>query len=245
MVYNDERLFLQVTQSGVSDGLILLNVNVANIRGESVFGAKASVFMPKTAFVFTGQGSQQVGMGMDLYATSPVVRKIWDEGDQHLSNKFGFSILEIVRKNPTSLTIHFGGKRGVSIRENYMALRCDSPDATFPTGFKSVPLFPDINGRTQSFTFSAPMGLLFATQFTQPALVLMEKALYNEAKSHGVVLNDCYFAGHSLGEYAALSSFAEILSTPDLAEFAFLRGMVMQNAVERDERGIKSQPCWL
>ncbi|KAG9402514.1 3-oxoacyl-[acyl-carrier-protein] synthase [Aphanomyces cochlioides] len=82
------------------------------------------------------------------------------------------------------------------------------------------------------------MGLLFATQFTQPALVLMEKALYNEAKSHGVVPNDCYFAGHSLGEYAALSSFAEILSTPDLAEFAFLRGMVMQNAVERDERGM-------
>ncbi|CAK5113477.1 unnamed protein product, partial [Aphanomyces euteiches] len=240
MVYNDERLFLQVTQSGVSDGLILLNVNVANIRGESVFGAKASVYMPKTAFVFTGQGSQQVGMGMDLYATSPVVRKIWDEGDQHLSNKFGFSILEIVRKNPTSLTIHFGGSLGMAIRENYMALRCQKPDSSSPTGYKTVPLFPEINSMTQSFTFSAPAGLLFATQFAQPALVLMEKALYNEAKSRGVVPNDCYFAGHSLGEYAALSSFAEILSTSNLAEVVFLRGMVMQNAVERDEHGLSS-----
>ncbi|RHZ19227.1 hypothetical protein DYB37_003435 [Aphanomyces astaci] len=238
MVYNGESLYLQVTQSGVSDGLILLNVNVANSRGESVFGAKAKVVMPKTAFVFTGQGSAQVGMGMDLYATSPVVRKIWDDGDRHLLDKFGFSILDIVRQNPLSLTIYFGGKRGIAIREHYMALRCQKPDASAPHGTKTVPLFPEITPTTQSFTFSAPTGLLFATQFSQPALVLMEKALYNEAKSKGVVPSDCYFAGHSLGEYAALSSFAEILATPDLAEVVFLRGMVMQNAVERDATGM-------
>ncbi|ETV97148.1 holo-[acyl-carrier-protein] synthase [Aphanomyces invadans] len=238
MVYNSESLYLQVTQSGVSDGLILLSVNVANSRGESVFGAKAKVVMPKTAFVFTGQGSAQVGMGMDLYASSPVVRKIWDDGDQHLLEKFGFSILDIVRKNPDSLTIYFGGKRGMAIRENYMALRCQKPDAAAPNGTKTVPLFPEITPTTQSFTFSAPTGLLFATQFSQPALVLMEKALFNEAKSRGVVPSDCYFAGHSLGEYAALSSFAEILATPDLAEVVFLRGMVMQNAVERDVNGL-------
>ncbi|KAF0719350.1 hypothetical protein As57867_001093, partial [Aphanomyces stellatus] len=238
MVYNNEQLVMQVTQSGVRDGEILLDVAVANSRGESVFGAKARVVMPKTAFVFTGQGSAQVGMGMDLYATSPVVRKIWDDGDQHLSGKFGFSILEIVRQNPNSLTIHFGGKRGMAIRDNYMALRCQKPDPTSPSGSKTVPLFPEITTNTHSFTFSAPTGLLFATQFSQPALVLMEKALYNEAKANGVVPNDCYFAGHSLGEYAALSSFAEILATPDLAEVVFLRGMVMQNAVERDEHGM-------
>jgi len=51
------------------------------------------------------------------------------------------------------------------------------------------------------------------------------------------VPQDSIFAGHSLGEYAALASYATVLSVPDLVETVFLRGMVMQNAVERDDAG--------
>lgn len=44
-------------------------------------------------------------------------------------------------------------------------------------------------------------------------------------------------SGHSLGEYAALSSVAQVLSVESLVDIVFLRGMTMQNAVERDESG--------
>ncbi len=37
--------------------------------------------MPGFAMIFPGQGSQQVGMGHDLYATSPAARAVFDEAD--------------------------------------------------------------------------------------------------------------------------------------------------------------------
>ncbi|MCB9708115.1 MAG: ACP S-malonyltransferase [Myxococcales bacterium] len=37
--------------------------------------------MPKTAFLFPGQGSQKVGMGRDIYDASPSARAVFDEAD--------------------------------------------------------------------------------------------------------------------------------------------------------------------
>ena len=72
------------------------------------------------------------------------------------------------------------------------------------------------------------------------ALVLQEKAAFEDMKSHGVVSDDAFFAGHSLGEYAAVTSTCDLFSIEALVEIVFLRGMVMQNAVPRDANGRSS-----
>jgi [acyl-carrier-protein] S-malonyltransferase len=50
----------------------------------------------KTSFVFPGQGSQFVGMGRDLYASSPAARAIFDEADKVL----GYSLSKICFEGP-------------------------------------------------------------------------------------------------------------------------------------------------
>jgi malonyl CoA-acyl carrier protein transacylase len=75
-----------------------------------------------------------------------------------------------------------------------MALAVEAPD-----GSGSIRLLPGITEDTPSYTFTHPAGLLFATQFTQPALVLVEKAAFDDLRDSGVVPARVLFAGHSLG----------------------------------------------
>uniref|UniRef100_K3WEQ6 Fatty acid synthase subunit alpha n=1 Tax=Globisporangium ultimum (strain ATCC 200006 / CBS 805.95 / DAOM BR144) TaxID=431595 RepID=K3WEQ6_GLOUD len=232
MVYPGDKLYMQARHIGQNAGKKVLSVEIVNELGERVVSARAEVKQPPMAFVFTGQGSAEVNMGMERYQESPVAREIWNRGDAHLRDTFGFSILEMVRKNPKSITIHFGGKRGKKIRENFMKLTVEDP-----VNGGTAPLLPEITPRTQSFSFSAPEGLLFATQFSQPALVLLEKATFSEIEAAELIPEDALFAGHSLGEYAGLSSFAGALAVEDVAEVVFLRGLIMQKAVKRDESG--------
>jgi malonyl CoA-acyl carrier protein transacylase len=67
---------------------------------------------------------------------------------------------------------------------------------------KTLRLFADIDVRLLKYTSSHPGGLLFATQFAQIALVITEKAAFEDMCVKGLVQKDCAFAGHSLGEYS-------------------------------------------
>jgi len=51
---------------------------------------------PKIAFVFTGQGSQYLGMGHQLYQTQPIFRQILDQCDQILLPHLGKSLIELL-----------------------------------------------------------------------------------------------------------------------------------------------------
>ena len=102
---------------------------------------------------------------------------------------------------------------------------------------RSEKMFKEVDETTTSYTYRSPTGLLSATQFTQPALTLMEKASFEDMRSKGLVQRDSSFAGHSLGEYSALAALADVMPIESLVSVVFYRGLTMQVAVERDEAG--------
>ena len=73
-----------------------------------------------------------------------------------------------------------------------------------------------------------------ATQFAQIALVITEKAAFEDMHMKGFIQKDCAFAGHSLGEYSALALIANVLHISALVDVIFYHGITMQCAVECD-----------
>jgi fatty acid synthase len=74
--------------------------------GELVMAATARLRAPRTAYAFPGQGIQHAGMGMAGYQRSKAARAVWDRADAHTREALGFSILTVVRDNPTVLVAH-------------------------------------------------------------------------------------------------------------------------------------------
>tara|TARA_Y100000591_G_scaffold303315_1_gene299114 strand:- start:55 stop:981 length:927 start_codon:yes stop_codon:yes gene_type:complete len=74
---------------------------------------------------------------------------------------------------------------------------------------------------------------------TQPAIFLISFSIFSVIqKEFNINLNQAkYFAGHSLGEYSALTS-AEYLDFSDTIKLLRIRGDAMQNAVPKGEGGM-------
>ena len=86
-------------------------------------------------------------------------------------------------------------------------------------------------------TYRHPEGLLNLTQFTQVALATVAFAQTARLREAGCDIWPAYFAGHSLGEYNALSSFAQIIPLETVLELVFYRGSTMHHLIERDAQG--------
>ena len=102
-----EDLTVTAARMGVQDGDTVYDVEVVADRPDGavpVLMATAVVRAPRTAYLFPGQGIQREGMGMDGYARSAAAKAVWDRADAHTRDHLGFSILQIVRENPTEVS---------------------------------------------------------------------------------------------------------------------------------------------
>lgn len=123
-----------------------------------------------TAFIFPGQGSQSVGMLVDLSTEYPQVEQTFAEASQAI----GYDLWQIVRDGPAET--------------------------------------------------------LNQTAVTQPAMLAAGLAIYRILADHGKTADVRFMAGHSLGEYTALTASAALASA-DAFALVKARGEFMQSAV--------------
>ena len=96
-----------------------------------------------------------------------------------------------------------------------------------------------LNFPISKLILEGPKEELDLTANTQPAIFLISYSIFSiVTKEFNIDLNKAkYFAGHSLGEYSALSS-AGYLSFSDTLKILRIRGDAMQNSVPKGEGGM-------
>ncbi|NDJ90806.1 type I polyketide synthase [Mycolicibacter kumamotonensis] len=115
MVKPGDEVDFRVDRVGIDLGAEVLEVS-ARIGSNLVMSATARLTAPKTVYAFPGQGIQHKGMGMEVRARSKAARKVWDSADKFTRETLGFSVLHVVRDNPTSLIasgVHYQHPEGV------------------------------------------------------------------------------------------------------------------------------------
>jgi fatty acid synthase subunit beta len=92
MVLPDDTIQVKLQHVGMIAGRKIIKVEASKVEGEEeekVLLGEAEVEQPVSAYVFTGQGSQEQGMGMDLYNSSEVAKEVWDRADKHFMDNYG------------------------------------------------------------------------------------------------------------------------------------------------------------
>jgi fatty acid synthase len=115
MVMPGDEIDFRVDRVGIDRGAEIIEV-AARVGSELVMSATAQLEAPKTVYAFPGQGIQHKGMGMEVRARSKAARKVWDTADKFTRDTLGFSVLHVVRDNPTSLIasgVHYHHPDGV------------------------------------------------------------------------------------------------------------------------------------
>jgi fatty acid synthase subunit beta len=98
MVLPNDDIEVRLQHVAMVAGRKIIKVEASNKETEEkVLLGEAEVEQPVSSYVFTGQGSQEQGMGMELYASSEVAREVWDRADKHFMDNYGMFVLTLAR----------------------------------------------------------------------------------------------------------------------------------------------------
>ena len=90
MVLPNDDIEVRLQHVAMVAGRKIIKVEASNKETEEkVLLGEAEVEQPVSSYVFTGQGSQEQGMGMELYASSEVAKEVWDRADKHFMDNYG------------------------------------------------------------------------------------------------------------------------------------------------------------
>ncbi|MDD7587042.1 MAG: DUF1729 domain-containing protein [Corynebacterium glucuronolyticum] len=103
MVALNDTVDISVDRIGAVTGGGLLIEVTCTIDGTLVSQATAVTAAPRTAYVYPGQGIQSKGMGMQERTSSRAAAAVWERADAVTRERLGFSVISIVRDNPTEV----------------------------------------------------------------------------------------------------------------------------------------------
>lgn len=89
MVLPGDQLTVSIHHTAMLQGRKIIKLEARNSKEEVVMSADAEVDQPSTAYIFTGQGSQRKGMGMELREKSPAAASVWARADEYFQENYG------------------------------------------------------------------------------------------------------------------------------------------------------------
>ncbi|HEX2568766.1 MAG TPA: MupA/Atu3671 family FMN-dependent luciferase-like monooxygenase [Polyangia bacterium] len=180
--------------------------------GESRAGVRASPEPARVAFLFPGQGAQEVGMARALYEAEPVFREHFDACAERVRAVAGFDLAALVY--PITPAAAAGP-----------ATPAAAAGPITPAAAAGAMTPPAAAGSATDAGAGEAAALLGEPSRTLPALLAVEYALAQLWMSWG--LRPEALLGHSYGEYTA-ACLAGVFSLDDLITLAVVRGRLME-----------------